>query len=192
MTMARMKCLSRITASMLTITMALAFTPATAAGSVQPMSLAEAMAQQNGKAAPGCYDDLTITSLANDRYVSAEIGWSGSGYGLLRARATEAREWELFQVCFNGTNSTIRSMANGRYVSAEIGWSGSDYGLLRARATEAREWERFSFGSCGSDCTTIRSTANDRLVSAEIGWSGSGYGLLRARATAVGGWEQFA
>lgn len=187
--MTKLKRLSRLAAMVLALTMALAFTPADAG---HPMTLAQALVLHNRDAtAKACYDDVTFTSKANNRYVSAELGWTGNGYGRLRARATVADDWELYEVCFNGTSSTIRSTANNRYVSAEIGWSGDDYGLLRARATEAKGWERFSFESCGSDCVLIRSTANNRLVSAEIGWSGARYGLLRARATAADDWEYF-
>ncbi|WP_143229491.1 fascin domain-containing protein [Actinophytocola xanthii] len=177
-----------ITFSVLALLTALVSTPAAAA---PPSSLAEAVAQQNRNvSAAACYN-VTIRSLANGRLVSAELGWGGNDYGLLRARATALGAWEWFRVCFNGSNSTIRSLANNRYVSAEIGWGGNDYGLLRARATAVGAWERFSFASCGSGCVTIRSTANNRLVSAELGWGGNDYGLLRARATAVGAWERF-
>jgi hypothetical protein len=186
-----MKRLWGIAVSVLMLVAALVSAPASAAESTQPLTLADAVAgQHRDAAAPACYA-VTITSRANGRLVSAELGWGGNSYGLLRARATAVGAWERFEVCFNGSNSTIRSLANNRYVSAELGWGGNSYGLLRARATVVAAWERFSFASCGADCVTIRSTANGRLVSAELGWGGNSYGLLRARATAVGAWERF-
>jgi hypothetical protein len=40
----------------------------------------------------------TIQSMANSRYVSAEVGWTGDRYGLLRARATAIGPWERFVI----------------------------------------------------------------------------------------------
>ncbi|WP_283136608.1 fascin domain-containing protein [Rhizohabitans arisaemae] len=138
-----------------------------------------------------CVPDIALTSLANGRFVSAELGYTGADEGMLRARAGQKGTWERFTICFDGVNSTIRSQANGRYVSAELSYGGADNGMLRARATVVGSWERFSFESCGDRCTVIRSTANGRLVSAELRYAGADYAMLRARATAVGEWERF-
>lgn len=158
-----------------------------------PMTLAEAV-QPTGlrdKKAPGTCETVTITSSANRRLVSTELGWTGDRKGMARARATAAGPWERYRVCFDGDNSTILSLANNRYVSAELGWSGDQYGMLSARASAVGPWERFSFVSCGTECVAIRSSANGLYVSAELGWSGDSYGMLRARAAAVGEWERF-
>jgi hypothetical protein len=88
-------------------------------------------------------DIYGIKSVANGRFVSAELGWSGSDYGLLRARATSIGPWERFRIP-NTAATSIRSMANGRWVSAEAGWSGSRRGLLRARATAVGPWEVYT------------------------------------------------
>lgn len=40
--------------------------------------------------------DVAIKSLANDRFVTAEVSESGSRYGMLRARAAVVGGWELF------------------------------------------------------------------------------------------------
>jgi len=88
-------------------------------------------------------DVYAIRSVANGRYVSAELGWSGNSYGLLRARATRVGAWERFRIPPTA-GTTIQSTANGRYVSAEVGWTGSSYGSLRARATATGPWEYFS------------------------------------------------
>jgi hypothetical protein len=87
-------------------------------------------------------DVYAIRSVANGRYVSAELGWTGSSYGLLRARATTIGPWERFRIPATAL-TTIRSTANGRYVTAEVGWTGSSYGSLRARATAVGDWEYF-------------------------------------------------
>ncbi|ARZ72115.1 hypothetical protein SMD11_6539 [Streptomyces albireticuli] len=138
-----------------------------------------------------CYHHVVITSHTNARLVSAELGYGGDSYGMLRARATAIGPWERFTVCFNDWHWTIQSQANDRYVSAELGYGGDSYAMLRARATAVGPWERFSLNYCGQGCTTITSQANDQLVSAEMGYGGDSYGMLRARATALGPWERF-
>jgi hypothetical protein len=94
-----------------------------------------------------------IRSLANNRYVSAELSLEGDDYGLLRARAAAIGPWEQFRfvpIHYNsdpGVNNpwqiAIQSTANGFYVSTEIGWTGDRDGLLRARATVIGEWEQY-------------------------------------------------
>jgi hypothetical protein len=90
-------------------------------------------------------DVYAIKSVANGRYVSAEISWTGNRYGLLRARATSIGPWEQFRIPNTGQIKTIFSLANNRYVSVENGWSGASYASLRARATVAGEWEHLPF-----------------------------------------------
>jgi hypothetical protein len=127
---------------------------------------------------------------ANNKYVSAELGYGGSLYGMLRARASSPGPWETFRICTDGTAHWFNSQANSRYVSAELGRTGTDYGMLRARATRVGNWERFEFGRYGN-YVTIKSLANNRYVSAELGYGGIRAGMLRARATKIGPWEKF-
>ncbi|WP_433368960.1 fascin domain-containing protein [Streptosporangium sp. CA-115845] len=140
----------------------------------------------------GC-QTRSIQSLANDKYVSAEFGWSGDNYGMLRARGTKVGPWEKFSICYNGRNHTIQSLANGKYVSAEFGWSGANRGMLRARTSKPGTWERFHIASCGTGCVSIQNLAvsSNRYVSAELGNKGDKYGMLRARGAGVGPWEKF-
>lgn len=135
---------------------------------------------------------VRIQSVANGRFVSAELGYSGMNYAMLRARATVIGPWERFRLCFHFSNGTYTfySLANNRYVSAELGYSGPNYAMLRARATVIGPWERFRI-QWFPTYVTIRSAANNRLVSAELGYGGIRYAMLRGRATAVGPWEQF-
>ncbi|WP_147426578.1 fascin domain-containing protein [Trinickia fusca] len=142
---------------------------------------------------PLCTQSVAITSIANSDFVSAELGYAGDEYAMLRARATVEGPWEKYTVCNVPTGGywTIQSEANGLYVSAELGDAGAQYGMLRARATVVGPWEKYTFGSCGVDCTVIRSLANGKFVSAELGYTGDQVGMLRARAAVVGPWEQF-
>lgn len=87
-----------------------------------------------------------IKNLSNGRYVSAELGYTGVDYGMLRARATSVGPWEKFVIENWGPNPsmyTIRSLANGRYVSTELGYGGSRNNMLRARATSIGNWEKY-------------------------------------------------
>jgi len=132
--------------------------------------------------------------------VAAEIGWTGNGYGQLRARTPGAASgigpWEKFELqCVNGPAElyAIKSLANNKYVSAELGWKGNSYGLLRARATSIGAWEQFHIDSNNGQTNRvhIQSHANGLWVSAEFGWTGNSYADLRARATSIGQWETF-
>ncbi|GLZ79850.1 hypothetical protein Afil01_46570 [Actinorhabdospora filicis] len=141
-----------------------------------------------------CWINISIYSTANNRWISAELGYSGGDYAMLRARATAVGPWERYVVCRDpGTGVTdISSMANGLYVSAELGYSGGDYGMLRARASVRGPWEIFYTSSApGGGRLVITSQANGLYVSAELGYSGGDYGMLRARASALGPWELY-
>jgi hypothetical protein len=132
--------------------------------------------------------DIALYSEANHRYVSAELGYTGSDYGMLRARATSIGPWERFEICYasaSNFNFSLRSLANGRWVSAELGYTGSRYAMLRARAGSIGPWERFNAGN------ELQSNANHRWVSTELGYTGSLYGMLRARAGSIGPWENW-
>jgi len=133
---------------------------------------------------------------ANGLYVSAELGYTGDDYGMLRARAASVGPWEQFEECPLGPYTiTLRSEANGLYVSAELGYTGTEngmqiYGMLRARATSVGPWEEFQ-----TDNEALKA-ANYLYVTAELGYTGTYNGMalngmLRARATSIGPWEQF-
>jgi hypothetical protein len=141
-----------------------------------------------------CWRDVTIYANANRRYVSAEMGYSGDFYRMLRARATAVGSWEKYIVCRdNSSGSTIMASQDAeRYVSAELGYGGGFYGTLRARATIVGPWELFhTSGPPDGRWTYLYADGNGRYVSAEIGYSGNDNGMLRARATTVDAWELF-
>lgn len=141
-----------------------------------------------------CRGPYRFHAKGTDRFVSAELGYSGGDNAMLRARATEIGPWELFDLCFDSTTGTtiIRSEANGLLVSAEFGYTGGDNGMMRARAAAVGPWERFRL-SIHSDAGfyTIENAGNSILVSAEFAYGGGDNGMLRDRASAIGPWEQF-
>ena len=136
-------------------------------------------------------------SNANYGFVSAELGYTGGYYGMLRARSGSIGPWEQYSIGSSGdTDGTwaIRSVANNLYVSSEFGYSGGDDGLQRARASVIGDWEKFflyqiggqfawqSYYPYGSACC---------YVSTEMGYTGFEFEMLRARAYSVGSWELY-
>jgi hypothetical protein len=144
-----------------------------------------------------CSDPVMIRSAANNLYVSAELGYTGASYAMLRARAAAVGPWEQWYVCRDEANENtfMQSDATDLVVSAELGYTGANYGMLRARASDVGPWETFYTpsdpGSPGPTTTYFYSAANDSYVSAELGYTGASYAMLRARATAFGPWETF-
>jgi hypothetical protein len=161
--------------------------PESAAGPVAPSSLSALPS--------GCGQLLAFKSVAANRYVSAELDYSGGGWAMLRARATSIGPWEQFSLCGQGNQTALWSVAAGNYVSMEYGYGGGAWAMLRARSATHDAWEHFSLehiGSCGDSCTAIRSTFTDRLVTAELAYEDGDYGMLRARTTGTPeAWEQF-
>ncbi len=128
----------------------------------------------------------------NEKIVSAELGWSGSRNGALRARADEWGPWEKFTLCINDAYATLKSNANGKYVSVEMNAAEPYKYMLRARATKVGPWEKFTKKNLGNGWQYyLISQANGRYVSVEKGYRGELNGLLRARAQAAGPWELF-
>jgi hypothetical protein len=136
-----------------------------------------------------CYDGW-LQSVANGKYVAAELHYTGAGYGELRARSSSVGSWERFEFCFGIGGAlaavAIRSLANGKWVSAELQYTGALYGMLRARASGIGPWETFAAINGG-----LRNQTNLRFVSAELQYTGIRYGMLRARANSRGPWEEF-
>jgi outer membrane protein assembly factor BamB len=132
-----------------------------------------------------------IRAQANAKYVSAELGYTGSLYAALRARSSTLGAWEKYQCIAIGTNQwAIRSRANGKYVTAELGYAGSLQGTLRARASTVGSWEQFTIVPTGS-LFALNSSANSKYASTELNYAGSLYSLLRARAGSIGSWETY-
>lgn len=149
------------------------------------------------KAAPNdvwnCYSPISILSYANQDWVSAEMWYGGSGYAMLRARASSISGWEQYTFCHDTTANywVFYSNANDDYVTTDIGYTGSNYAMLRASASSIGPWEQYTVNCDPNGYRTIMSNANGLYVSAEVGYTGSNYGMLRARASSVGPWEQF-
>ncbi|HEX6800807.1 MAG TPA: hypothetical protein VF116_24050 [Ktedonobacterales bacterium] len=92
---------------------------------------------------------MTLQSLANNDYVSTELGGVGTEYARLRARATSVGPWEQYYVQqgFASNEINIISAANNLCVAAELGGVGNQYARLRARTpcNQTGPWEQFVF-----------------------------------------------
>lgn len=155
---------------------------------------------------PGSFKQFhdTIFSLANNRFVAAELGYIGGDYAMLRARTDPISigSWEQFD-WYAGPNGTwlIQSSANGLFVAAELGYTGGDWAMLRARTDGSHlgQWEQFlvlTLNGCDpvvSNCQAIiLSLADASYVAAELDYTFGSYAMLRARTnTSPGPWEQF-
>jgi hypothetical protein len=163
------------------------------------MSLASPAASAHEcPAGPGGETHHTVLiSFAANKYATAELGYGGNLYGMVRAARDNPGPWEDWTFCSfyeGGTKVTyIYNEANGRYVSAEFGRTGGDHGMLRARATSVGPWEKFRVERWGPNPNmyTIRSLRNGRYVSTELGYGGVRKNMLRARATRIGNWEKY-
>jgi hypothetical protein len=140
-----------------------------------------------------CWHDITIKSVANGKYVSAEIGWEGGDYGALRARAVAPGKWEKFIVCRDADTGVtkFRAQANNQFVSAELDYAGVRYGMLRAQAEKAAGWERYYTNSPPGGQFSFYARDTRRWVSAEVTFRGDLQGVLRARATSVSAAQTF-
>lgn len=141
----------------------------------------------------GCFDQESILSAANNLWVSAELGYGGANYAMLRARASVIGPWEQFALCYDYTAGFwyIVSDANSNAVSTELGYGGGSNGMLRARASVVGPWEQYVLSCTSAGTLIIGSLANNLWVSTELGYGGAGNAMLRARASGVGPWEQY-
>ncbi|MGW0390289.1 endonuclease/exonuclease/phosphatase family protein [Streptomyces sp. NPDC003042] len=145
---------------------------------------------------------FAIKSLANNKWVSAEINDSGSQEGKLRARSdSHAGSWEQFTLHTMrrtgeeyGLTGTLRSEANGLYVSAETEEAPPRTGMLRAGSADPIGLrQRFTLVPLGGDIYALMDDVVKKFVSARIDFpkESPDYGLLRSSATSIEQWEKF-
>ena len=137
--------------------------------------------------------NCNIASPNNGRFVVAELGYTGTSRGMLRARSTAVAAWEKFQcVALPGDLWAIKSRTSGQYVTNEYTYAGPNTGMLRVRPYTIGPWEKFKIApAAGCACFTLQSPANGRYATAELNYKGASAAMLRARATSVSAWEKF-
>jgi hypothetical protein len=137
---------------------------------------------------------VSIQSMWSFKFVSVEIGNTGSFYAMLRARADTIGPWEKFYACYDdGSHQyTFRSEANNKYVEVNPNAGGNYLLMLSATADSGvPKPSRFIEVNGSSDVQSLKSDYTGSYVSAELGYTGGDYGMLRARAGVIGAWEGF-
>lgn len=136
---------------------------------------------------------VSSKSLAANRYVSAELGYTGADYAMLGARSAGVGSWERFTLKGDCSQAwSICSDANGLYLGAELGSratpgarpapapapprAGSS-GTSSATATPAARCSRSP--TAGTTPPSSATPAPDRTCS------------VRARAATASGWQQY-
>lgn len=128
-----------------------------------------------------------IGNVINGRHASAELGYTGSRYGEVRARTLPAGDgpWERFQICEYVASAgyvyyTILSLANGLYVSMEYGYTGTLHWILRARSSTVGPWERFYLEFGFNELSCVQSMQNYYYVRVDTTVGGVDQFVLRA------------
>jgi hypothetical protein len=83
--------------------------------------------------------NVAIRSLYNGKWVSAELGYGGGRYAMLRARNDSIGPWETFN-----SSVGLRNVKNWLWVTAECNYGGGLYAMLRARTDHYGAWEHFT------------------------------------------------
>lgn len=147
-------------------------------------------------AAALCFGPYALEARSNGQFVSAEVSYPGSEFGMLRARTDAIGPWEKFDECSDAGFGETRlfSYGTGLYVATEVEYAGNHNGMLRARANAIGSWEKYSVEN-GTDWEgsyiTLRSMGNNRFVTADPGFPDRYRGMLLARGSSVGPWEKF-
>lgn len=126
---------------------------------------------------------ITLKSVQNGRYVSADTSLSGSP---AVANRTSASTWERFQVYKTSDNWVgFKSLNNGKYLSARTDVSSD--APLRATASALQAWECFRIYKKGNDYY-IKSQNTGKYITARIDMTNC---PLQARGAAASDWERF-
>jgi hypothetical protein len=140
---------------------------------------------------------VSFQSIANGKYVTAELGKVGTHYGMLRARATSVGPWELFKLCYHtdGGWFHIESWENKLFVRVHDFAEGRYQWMLTASASSLSGAATFYRDTGSVGWSAFRYSATFKWVSTELSpqtYPPDELGMLRARANAIGPWEQFA
>ena len=140
---------------------------------------------------------IAIASKENGKFVTAEVGYTGSSAGMLRAASSTASGFTLVWHSSAGAWS-IRSTTGSKYVSdqdtagSEVDWGASSQdAMLAANTTAAGPWEMFELLRYDDGTYSFRGKASGLIIAAELNYSGASYGMLRSRSTGDGSWERF-
>jgi hypothetical protein len=155
-------------------------------------SLAEIVTQLGPTSIPLYTKPLVLRLNATSNYVSAELGYTGSSYGMLRARSATQGSWETWtEAELPNGNIALLSNANNNFVSTELGYTGNTQNELRARSSTIGPWEIYQIKWLGTNTYALLSVVTGKYVSVALNDTGSDYAMLQASTTSIGQSETF-
>ena len=146
---------------------------------------------------------VAIRSRHMNKLVSAELGFTGSLEGMLRARADGIGRWETFTIDKVPNTSYYLIASNARVsgddysnlnkslIRAELNYPGGDDGMLRAMGSPNDGYqtaEQFQITSVGGGYVTIKNRSTGKYLKAESGYAGQRDGMIRAAGNDPASW----
>jgi hypothetical protein len=147
---------------------------------------------------------VPIFSRHMGKYVSAELGFTGSLEGMLRGRSDTVGRWESFNIDFVpgstvyqriGSEARVSGDAysnlNKSLVQAELNYPGGDDGMARAMGSPNDGYqtsEQFLITSVGGGWYTIKSRVTGKYWEAESGYANERDGMIRAAGSDPASW----
>jgi hypothetical protein len=136
--------------------------------------------------------NCSFRARVNHKYVTAQVKFTGSLAGVLRAQASTIGPAEKFVCHAIGVNLyAIKSRANGKYATAAVKAKGALQGVLRAQASSISARERYTLISVPSCKCFALQAANSKYVTVETGDTGSAHAILQARAAKIAVAQEF-
>ena len=137
-------------------------------------------------------DSMALRNRSSWNFVTAELGYTGDEFTMLRARATSAGPWERWTLCRLTRTSKWYFLVNQAMdadqwyegvVWADVNAPGAMDGMLRANGfyttdgiSTAEQFEKVMVGNY----LTLKSRTTGKFVIAETGYPGGHDGMLRA------------
>ncbi|MEU7869853.1 hypothetical protein [Dactylosporangium sp. NPDC049140] len=135
--------------------------------------------------------EYKILSLAANRYIAEEQGYTGASHNMLRARTVPGTtgSWEVFEICSDDGGHTVFLQApSGYLVTAEYGYTGKNLGMLRGRGEWADIWETFDVWTDGGKYY-LRNISRGTYFTCRLDYTGQYYEEMKATGAAPGAWE---
>ncbi|GAA3450988.1 fascin domain-containing protein [Dactylosporangium matsuzakiense] len=158
-----------------------------------PEAKQDGVAAFEGTGVPGLAKcrQYKILSLAANRYIAEEQGYTGSSHNMLRARTVPGQTgaWEVFEICSGDSGHTVYLRAASSYlVTAEYGYTGKNLGMLRGRGEWPDIWETFDVWTDAGKYY-LRNISHGTYFTCRLDYTGQSYQEMKATGTAPGAWE---
>jgi hypothetical protein len=135
--------------------------------------------------------EYKILSLAANRYIAEEQGYTGAAHNMLRARTAPGQtgSWEIFNICSDDGGHTVFLQASSGYlVTAEYDYTGKNQGMLRGRGEWTDVWETFDVWTDAGKYY-LRNASRGTYFTCRMDYTGQYYQEMKATGAAPGAWE---